>query len=324
MRTIHILKVLFFIYQMKKMFLFVSLMSLALVNIQAQSASELKKIQKKSAKSLASAKKLVAKTPVMQNVADSLGYVFGIMQSNGLRNYIVQMGVDTAYIDEFTRGVMDRATLKQEDRARFAYIQGLQIGGQIEQMSTGFSNDYYGSSSHSTVSPEIIATGVMQGMLESAPMSPDSANTQFRNAMNARHEQEMERQYGETRRQGEEFLASNRTKSGVQVTSSGLQYKVLVAGNGAVPTANQRVKVNYEGHLIDGTEFDSSYKRGEPAVFGVNQVIRGWTEALCLMPVGSKWELYIPYNLAYGERAAGKIPPFSTLIFTVELLSIEE
>ena len=309
---------------MKRIFFVLSLMSLALVNVYGQSASDLKKIQKRSAKSLANAKKMVAKVPSMQNEADSLGYIFGIMQSNGLRNYIVQMGVDTAYIDEFTRGVMDRASLKNEDAARFAYIQGLQIGGQIEQMSNGFSNDFYGSSSHSTVSPEIIATGVMQGMLESAPLTPDSANTHFRNAMNARHEQELERQYGENRRQGEEFLASNRLKSGVQQTASGLQYKVLEAGDGPIPTSTQKVKVNYEGHLIDGTEFDSSYKRGEPAVFGVNQVIRGWTEALCLMPVGSKWELYIPYNLAYGERAAGQIPPFSTLIFTVELLSIEE
>ncbi len=309
---------------MKRIFFVLSLMSLALVNVYGQSASDLKKIQKRSAKSLANAKKMVAKVPSMQNEADSLGYIFGIMQSNGLRNYIVQMGVDTAYIDEFTRGVMDRASLKKEDAARFAYIQGLQIGGQIEQMSNGFSNDFYGSSSHSTVSPEIIATGVMQGMLESAPLTPDSANTHFRNAMNARHEQELERQYGENRRQGEEFLASNRLKSGVQQTASGLQYKVLEAGDGPIPTSTQKVKVNYEGHLIDGTEFDSSYKRGEPAVFGVNQVIRGWTEALCLMSVGSKWELYIPYNLAYGERAAGQIPPFSTLIFTVELLSIEE
>jgi len=103
-----------------------------------------------------------------------------------------------------------------------------------------------------------------------------------------------------------------------------LQYKVLVKGEGEVPTATQRVKVNYEGHLIDGTEFDSSYKRNEPTTFACNQVIKGWTEALTMMPVGSKWEVYIPQELAYGDRESGQIPPFSTLIFTVELLSIEK
>ena len=105
-------------------------------------------------------------------------------------------------------------------------------------------------------------------------------------------------------------------------TESGLQYKILTQGDGPVPTSLQKVKVNYEGRLIDGTVFDSSYNRGEPTEFAVNQVIPGWTEALCMMPVGSKWEIYIPQNLAYGERKAGSIPPYSTLIFTVELLSI--
>jgi FKBP-type peptidyl-prolyl cis-trans isomerase FklB len=99
---------------------------------------------------------------------------------------------------------------------------------------------------------------------------------------------------------------------------------VLKQGNGAVPTKTDKVKVNYEGKLIDGTVFDSSYQRGEPAVFGLNQVIKGWTEGIALMPVGSKWRLYIPQELGYGERQAGKIPPYSTLIFDVELLGIEK
>ncbi len=155
-------------------------------------------------------------------------------------------------------------------------------------------------------------------------MTADEAMKQFQTKMQARQKENSDRLYGKNKEEGARFLAENKGKDGVVSLPSGLQYKVLTQGTGAIPKATNRVKVHYEGHLIDGTEFDSSYKRGEPTSFGVNQVIKGWTEALCLMPVGSKWELYIPYNLAYGERAAGKIPPFSTLIFTVELLSIEK
>ena len=132
----------------------------------------------------------------------------------------------------------------------------------------------------------------------------------------------MEAKYGKNRTDGEAFLKANAKKDSVQTTPSGLQYKVLVAGTGEKPKATDRVKVNYEGHLIDGTEFDSSYKRNQPATFACNQVIKGWTEALTMMPVGSKWEIYVPQELGYGAREAGKIPPLSTLIFTVELLEI--
>ena len=116
-----------------------------------------------------------------------------------------------------------------------------------------------------------------------------------------------------------------KTKEGVKTTPSGLQYKIIKAGNGAIPTDSSTVKVNYKGTLIDGTQFDSSYDRNEPTTFRADQVIKGWTEALTMMPVGSKWELYIPQELAYGAREAGpKIKPFSTLIFEVELVSIEK
>ena len=123
--------------------------------------------------------------------------------------------------------------------------------------------------------------------------------------------------------EGTAFLAENAKKKGVITLPSGLQYKVITKGTGAIPTENQRVKTHYRGTLINGKQFDSSYDRGEPATFGVTQVIAGWTEALKMMPVGSKWELFIPYNLAYGERAMGSdIPAYSTLIFTIELLEI--
>jgi FKBP-type peptidyl-prolyl cis-trans isomerase len=133
------------------------------------------------------------------------------------------------------------------------------------------------------------------------------------------------KQAGETnKKEGQEFLIANKTKEGVVTLPSGLQYKILTEGTGPKPTAAESVSCNYRGTLINGKEFDSSYKRGQPATFPVNGVIKGWTEALQLMPVGSKWQLFIPSELAYGERGAGAdIGPGSTLIFEVELLSIQ-
>ena len=123
--------------------------------------------------------------------------------------------------------------------------------------------------------------------------------------------------------EGEAFLAENLKKAGVVALASGLQYKILKAGNGRKPGKTSQVRCNYEGKFTNGQIFDSSYKRGEPAVFGVNQVIAGWTEALQLMSEGSEWELYIPYNLAYGETGAhGAIPPYAALIFKVELIEV--
>ena len=135
---------------------------------------------------------------------------------------------------------------------------------------------------------------------------------------NERYEEE----FGANKAQGEAFLDSIAKTEGVVKTESGLCYKVITEGKGAVPASTDKVKVHYRGTLIDGTEFDSSYSRNEPTEFGVNQVISGWTEALTMMPVGSKWEIYIPQNLAYGSRDLGQIKPFSTLIFEVELLEI--
>ena len=126
-----------------------------------------------------------------------------------------------------------------------------------------------------------------------------------------------------TKKKGEDFLSENAKKQGVVTLPNGLQYKVITEGKGEKPKATDRVTVKYEGKSIDGKVFDSSYKRNpQTTTFGLNQVIKGWTEALQLMPVGSKWQLYIPYELAYGERQAGQIPPYSTLVFDLELVSI--
>ncbi len=133
-----------------------------------------------------------------------------------------------------------------------------------------------------------------------------------------------EEQTAALKKEGEEFLAQNAKQEGVVTLPSGLQYKVLKSGNGAIPKASDSVECHYEGRLISGTVFDSSYQRGETATFGVTQVIAGWVEALQLMKEGDKWQLYIPYNLAYGERGAGaQIPPFATLIFDVELVKVK-
>ncbi len=146
--------------------------------------------------------------------------------------------------------------------------------------------------------------------------------TKFQQVMMAKKQAEETAAVAENLKKGEEFLAKNKLKEGVKVTDSGLQYKVITLGTGAKPLKTDKVKVHYKGTLLDGTEFDSSYKRGTPAEFPLNGVIPGWTEGLQLMPVGSKYEFYIPAALAYGDRAPQTIGPNQTLIFEVELLEI--
>mgnify|MGYP002650875090 CR=1 FL=1 len=156
-------------------------------------------------------------------------------------------------------------------------------------------------------------------------MRPEEAQVLIQKMMESIKGKAAEKKYADNKAAGEKFLAENKTKEGVKTTASGLQYKVITEGKGEIPNDTCKVKVNYKGTLIDGTEFDSSYKRNEPATFRANQVIKGWTEALTMMPVGSKWELYIPQDLAYGGReTGGQIKPFSTLIFEVELVGIEK
>lgn len=145
---------------------------------------------------------------------------------------------------------------------------------------------------------------------------------EFQTVQRERSQAKRELALKENESKGKTFLDENAAKEGVQTTESGLQYKVLEAGDGAKPAATDQVKVHYRGRLLDGTEFDSSYKRGQPATFKVNQLIPGWVEALQLMPTGSKWELYIPASLGYGQGGTGNIPPNSTLIFEMELLEI--
>lgn len=200
----------------------------------------------------------------------------------------------------------------------------MQIGSQIETMAASLTKDYYAADTAKTISPSIVANGILSALMGQNGVTLQDAQSQFQAKMTARQAENMEKLYGPNREAGEKWLADNAKKEGVVVMPSGLQYKILTKGTGDVPKSTQKVKVNYEGRLIDGTVFDSSYKRNKPSTFGVSQVIKGWTEALCMMPVGSKWEVYIPYSLAYGERESGQIKPYSALIFTVELLDIEQ
>lgn len=263
--------------------------------------------------------------PVLANAEDSLAYIFGVAQSAGLAQYATgQLGVEADLLGKFAQGIVDRTAVDPSDKEKTAYSAGEQIGAQVLQMSQRLSKDYFTDETQS-FNTAVIANGLVAGLLGQSDLKTDSATAIFNEKLSARRAANQEALYGPNREAGEKFLAENKTKEGVQTTASGLQYKVITAGTGEKPTATQRVNVDYEGRLIDGTVFDSSYKRGQAATFGVNQVIAGWTEALQLMPVGSKWELYIPYQLAYGDREAGsEIKPYSALIFTVELHSIEK
>jgi len=272
------------------------------------------------------AKKVVKPVEKVDTIsARDFSYLMGKANTMGLKDYLVQrMGVDTAYMADFMQG-FDSGKLTEADKRTKARLAGMEIRQQVEgqiipQMSRQISD------SLKVLQADRFVAGFRAGISgqgDELPITMDSTQMVVRKQMEYYHKQEMERKYGANRKAGEEFLKENAKKEGVVTTKSGLQYKVLTKGEGQVPTATQRVKVNYEGRLIDGTVFDSSYKRNEPTTFACNQVIKGWTEALTLMPVGSKWELYIPQELAYGERESGKIPPYSTLIFTVELLGIE-
>ena len=256
---------------------------------------------------------------------DSLSYSIGMAQTQGLKGYLTgRLDVDTAYMADFIKGLNEGAN--KTSKKDIAYMAGLQIGQQISnQMMKGINQELFAGDSTKTISKDNFLAGFIAGTLEKGGvMTMEAAQEYTRTAMETIKAKAMEEKYADNKAAGEKFLAENKAKDGVKTTESGLQYKVITEGKGEIPADTCKVKVNYKGTLIDGTEFDSSYKRNEPATFRANQVIKGWTEALTMMPVGSKWELYIPQELAYGSRESGQIKPFSTLIFEVELVGIEK
>jgi FKBP-type peptidyl-prolyl cis-trans isomerase FklB len=204
----------------------------------------------------------------------------------------------------------------QKDKA--SYALGMKIGGDLRRQGV-----------NTAVDPATVARGLKDALAGSKALLTDdevrTALTQLQTQVRDQMQAKAHEAGGAARKEGDAFLAANKGKEGVTTLPDGLQYKVMKEGSGAKPTANDTVTVNYRGTLINGKEFDSSYKRGQPTTFPVGGVIKGWTEALQLMPVGSKYQLFIPADLAYGDRGAGgDIGPGETLIFEVELLSIGE
>ena len=254
---------------------------------------------------------------------DSLSYAIGLARTQGLDQYLAQQGIDSTQIAQFLKGFYEGAA--KTDEKDKAYMAGLQIGHMVStQWVEGFTRQIFGNDSTQTLSRENMLAGFVAGVAKTkGAMTQEEAQQYMNTQMDAIKEKAIADKYADNKAAGEKFLAENKEKEGVVTLPSGLQYKIITAGKGEIPADTCRVKVNYRGTLIDGTEFDSSYKRKEPATFRANQVIKGWTEALTMMPVGSKWELYIPSELAYGSReTGGDIKPFSTLIFEVELLEI--
>lgn len=195
--------------------------------------------------------------------------------------------------------------------AQASYGIGLQVGQQLKE------------SGLEGLLPDVLAAGLRDALEGNAPAVPVESVHRALREIHERADAVLQQRQKALAEDGQKFLEENAKQDDVTVTESGLQFKVLQKGEGTIPARQDRVRVHYTGQLIDGTVFDSSVARGQPAEFPVSGVIPGWIEALTLMPVGSKWQLYIPYNLAYGERGAGaSIPPYSTLIFEVELLEI--
>lgn len=275
-------------------------------------------------------KKKPVPTPVeepMQLIgsSDSVSYAAGMRLTEGLIPFLLQQKVDTALMDDFLRGFREVVKTGDNPRQR-AYLVGMDIARQLnERMVPGMTKEFQDSPD------SIIAEKLYKGFEaalkgDTSVFTIDAATKYFTEKQQADKAAKEEKLYGPIRDAGTQFLVENAKKEGVIKLPSGLQYKVLVQGNGEVPLADDKVLVNYEGRLIDGTVFDASSKHGdEPAEFTPAQVIKGWSEALTMMPVGSKWQLYIPYYLAYGERGAGSdIKPYSTLIFDVELVEIKQ
>lgn len=253
-------------------------------------------------------------------------YMIGLAQLKGLKAYAVQnLGMDTLNnMEDFIRGVEQRFATPGSAQLT-AYTAGMIVGEQVQsQFIQGLNKQITGSTDSSFIDLNLYRKAFLDGLKgNETPVTVDSAAKVASRQMQLYRDELTERQYGENRTKGEEFLKENAKKDSVVTLPSGVQYKILRAGDGPTPNLSSTVKVDYEGKLIDGTVFDSSYKRGKSSTFKCSGVIKGWSEILQLMPVGSLWEVYIPQELAYGNQSASKIPPFSTLIFKIELLGIE-
>jgi len=255
---------------------------------------------------------------------DTMSYFLGMARAEGIMNYLsMQAGVDTGYMDAFYKGF--RYGAKHYSPKDVAYLEGMRIAQLINNSWVkNFNFDIFMGDSTHNINRNALLSGFYQGVKTNDDAKMVSAQTFSQVKMESVKNDYKKMKYADLIAAGEKLLADNKNKAAIKITSSGLQYKIITEGTGVIPDDKAKVSVNYRGTLVDGTEFDSSYKNNAPASFRVNGVIRGWSEALKMMPVGSKWELYIPEDLAYGSMGQlPAIPPFATLIFEVELLAIE-
>ena len=264
------------------------------------------------------------KAAIPATTVDSLSYMMGLSNTQGLMDYATgRLGVDSTYIADFISGI-EKGT-KINDTKEKAHLAGMQIGLQVSgDILNSINNQMFGEEASKSLNKVNFLAGFIEGVKGTNKISMEDALTYVNTKAQAIKTKALEAKYAEYKKENEEFLVNNKNKEGIKTTESGLQYRIVKEGKGEIPTKASRVKVHYKGTLIDGTVFDSSYERNQPTTFLASQVIPGWTEALTMMPVGSKWELYIPQEIAYGSRDMGEIKPFSTLIFEVELLSIEK
>ena len=272
----------------------------------------------------------------LKSDVDSMSYAIGLTQTQGLKEYLVdRLQIDTAYMNDFIKGLNDGANAG-DDKKKAAYYAGIQIGQQIStQMMPGINREVFGNDSTKTISLKNFMAGFVAGTTgKNQMMDMDKAQLVSESLMRKVKAETALQEFGANKEAGEKFLAENGKKEDVKTLEveydqldgtkgkSFIQYKVIKEGSGAMPKDTSMVKVHYEGKTIDGKVFDSSYGK-EPADMRVNQVIKGFTQALVHMPEGSIWEVYIPQELAYGERQAREIQPFSALIFKIELLNVK-
>lgn len=265
----------------------------------------------------------------LKTEVDSVSYEVGLANSRGIKDYLAQrMGVDTAYLDDFIKGVKNGAQAG-EDKKKAAYYAGIQIGQQLgTQMLKGLNYEIYGEDSTKSISLKNLIAGFVAGTRgKGMAMDYDTAFKNAQKHVDKLKAATLEKSFGPNKKAGEQFIEKMKKTAGVKALPGGTLYKVIKEGSGAIPADTSRVHVSYEGKLIDGKVFDSSYKNnnGKPVEVDVNQMIPGWIQALTHMPVGSVWEIYVPQDQAYGTRDVGTlIKPFSALVFKLELIDMVE
>lgn len=287
---------------------FRSMLVVALAATLSFSAFAAKKTKKNNKK--------VAQPVMVKPVSPAeFSYAAGVAQSASLAQFLAQRsGVDSAHIKDFVEGLSKEVSADEAAKLR-ALLASIDIKKQMPQIVQSMNQQAIGKGDTTYVDATIFLKGLTEGLLKTNSLSADSA-TKI-------EQQQYDYYTQQLKTRNADFLKNYAKQKGVKSTASGLLYKVIKEGDGAMPTDTSEVEVHYEGKLVDGTVFDSSYKRGETATFAVNQVIKGWSEAVKLMKVGAEYEVCLPYEIAYGERGTRGIPPYSTLIFKIELKGIK-